>query len=280
MIPYGINFPIIVSWRTYKKGGSEIQHKHLSRKLPDLIDAYGFSYVLLNKDSSEYAVSQIMDCELKNQICVLEEDSFSEVALGKEYALDLSPYPKRSGFLKILNNFFMGTDVVFIGTTGNTSREMYYFMPDCNNFYMAGNMGGALSVGLGISKSNRKVVVCGGDAEFAMHMGGMVTAGRYSKEVDLTYILFDNESNKSTGGQGTYQDHINYTNIAKNSNFSPLSGSMGVINLSKFKEAILLGKSIGKGVKFIHVKCSYDSNVSRPSADEISKYPISNLEAE
>ena len=43
----------------------------------------------------------------------------------------------------------------------------------------------------------------------------LTTAGRYSEGIDLTYILFDNESNKSTGGQNTYQNHVDYKAIAK-----------------------------------------------------------------
>ena len=38
---------------------------------------------------------------------------------------------------------------------------------------MAGNMGGALSLGLGTAMAGKKVIVCGGDAEFVMHMGGL-----------------------------------------------------------------------------------------------------------
>ena len=60
-----------------------------------------------------------------------------------------------------LNQRYKGTDVLFIGTTGNAAREMYSFMPDTNNFYMAGNMGGALSVGFGAAKAGKKVIVCG-----------------------------------------------------------------------------------------------------------------------
>ena len=38
---------------------------------------------------------------------------------------------------------------------------------------MAGNMGGALSLGFGAAMAGKKVIVCGGDAEFVMHMGGL-----------------------------------------------------------------------------------------------------------
>ncbi len=30
--PYGITFPMMVSWRTYKEGDSEIQHQHLAKE--------------------------------------------------------------------------------------------------------------------------------------------------------------------------------------------------------------------------------------------------------
>ena len=146
---------------------------------------------------------------------MIKKDSFTKVSLDEEHTLDLSNYTPRSEFLISLNKKFKNTDTLFIGTTGNTAREMYSFMPNTNNFYMAGNMGGALSLGLGAAKAGKKVIVCGGDAEFVMHMGGLTTAGRYTDEIDLTYILFDNESNKSTGGQNTYQAHVDYKAIAK-----------------------------------------------------------------
>ena len=41
---------------------------------------------------------------------------------------------------------------------------MYAFMKNTNNFYMVGNMGGALSIGLGAAKAGKNVIVCGGDA--------------------------------------------------------------------------------------------------------------------
>ena len=205
--PYGITFPIITSWRTYKGGDSEIQHQHLATELPKLISAYGYRYHILDSQNLNNAIAQINDCNQSHAICVLKKDSFDKVELKIEHTLDLSEYTPRSKFLTLLNEKFKDKNTLFIGTTGNAAREMYSFMPDTSNFYMAGNMGGALSVGLGAAKAGKKVIVCGGDAEFVMHMGGLTSAGRYADEVDLTYILLDNEQNKSTGGQNTYK-HI------------------------------------------------------------------------
>ena len=256
--PYGITFPILTSWRTYKEGDSEIQHQHLATELPELINAYGYDYCILDDMSLDKAISQVNDSKSNHMVCIIKKDSFDRVDLKEEHRLNLSGYTPRSEFLVSMNNIFKNQDVLFIGTTGNTAREMYSFMPDTNNFYMAGNMGGALSVGLGAAKAGKKVVVCGGDAEFVMHMGGLTTAGRYANEVNLTYVLFDNEQNKSTGGQNTYQRHVHYINLAKSAGFSGLNSAVNTIE--GFETAI---KNIN-GLSFVCVKCGLDKETPRP----------------
>ena len=256
--PYGITFPILTSWRTYKEGDSEIQHQHLATELPKLISAYGYQHHILDSQNLDDAISQINDCNVKHTICVIKTNSFDKVVLETKHTLDLSAYIPRSEFLISLNNQFKGKDVLFIGTTGNAAREMYSFMPDTNNFYLAGNMGGALSVGLGAAKAGKKVIVCGGDAEFVMHLGGLTTAGRYANKVNLTYVLFDNEQNKSTGGQNTYQSHLDYIGIAKSAGFNIINNT--IKTLEDFKSSI---KNIN-GLKFICVKCDLDEETPRP----------------
>lgn len=256
--PYGVTFPILTSWRTYKEGDSEIQHQHLATELPKLISAYGYHYHILDNQDLDNAISQINHCNKTHTICIIKANIFDKVELKSEHQLDLSTYTPRSEFLISLNEQFKDKDVLFIGTTGNAAREMYSFMPNTNNFYMAGNMGGALSVGLGAAKSGKKVIVCGGDAEFVMHMGGLTTAGRYADEVDLTYILFDNEQNKSTGGQNTYQAHLDCINIAKSSGFDVVGHV--IKELHDFESIV---KDI-YGLKFVCVKCGLDNETPRP----------------
>jgi phosphonopyruvate decarboxylase len=230
----------------------------LATELPKLISAYGYRYHILDSQNLNNAIAQINDCNQSHAICVLKKDSFDKVELKIEHKLDVSAYTPRSKFLTLLNEKFKGKNALFIGTTGNAAREMYSFMPDTSNFYMAGNMGGALSVGLGAAKAGKKVIVCGGDAEFVMHMGGLTSAGRYADEVDLTYILLDNEQNKSTGGQNTYQAHLDYINIAKSSGFYVAADVVKTVNSlnSVIKDV--------KGLKFVHVKCGIDNETPRP----------------
>jgi phosphonopyruvate decarboxylase len=261
--PYGITFPIISSWRTYKAGDSEIQHEHLATELPALIEAYGYKHDILDQEDMDKAIKQIDVCNEEEVIIVLKKDTFSKVALLEEHQLDFSDLTPRSEFLIKMNELFKETETLFIGTTGNTAREMYSFMPDTNNFYMAGNMGGALSLGLGAAMAGKKVVVCGGDAEFVMHMGGMTTAGRY-QDINLTYLLFDNESNKSTGGQNTYQSHVDYIKIAKSSGMDVIEGK--ITDLKEFETTFKAMQSTS-GLKFLCVKCGVDEETPRPPLD-------------
>lgn len=264
--PYGVRFPIVVSWRSYKPGDSEIQHAHLAKRLPDLIRAYGYRYQLFDQTSEQAAVEQMNVCERQDQMLVLRQNTFSAVDLLPAQRLNLTDFPSRGEYLSVMSRHYQGTAVIFIGTTGNTAREMHTFMSGRNNFYMAGNMGGALSIGLGAAKGGRRVVVCGGDAEFVMHMGALATTGRYANQsLDLTYLVFDNESNKSTGGQRSYQENVDYSGIAAACG----AGNPGSVNdLSSFT-SLLHRFDQHCGFKFAHIKVSYDKDVARPSAEEI-----------
>ena len=71
--PYNITLPIITSWRTYKEGDSEVQHKHLATKLPNLIEAYGYNHDILDQDSISKAISQIENANETQTIIVLQK---------------------------------------------------------------------------------------------------------------------------------------------------------------------------------------------------------------
>ena len=261
--PYEITFPILTSWRTYSEGDSEIQHKHLATYLPNLIEAYGYNFEILDKNNLDKTIETIHKADTNKTICIIEKGSFDSVSLNSEHILDVSSFYPRSAFLEILEKKFQDSETIFIGTTGNLSREMYSLMPNTKNFYMAGNMGGALSLGLGVAKAGKKVIVCGGDAEFVMHMGGLTSTGRYANEINLIYILFDNEQNKSTGGQNTYQQHLNYIGIAESSG---LKCHQDIIYKIEVFSELIYSPS---GLNFFHVKCGLDDEYPRPPLTNI-----------
>ena len=132
--PYNITFPILTSWRTYNEGDSEIQHKHLATELPSLIESYGYTYEILQSYDVESCVNQIREAISLKKILIIKKDSFTKIELRSEHRIDLSNYPLRSQYLKLLNQKYNDHKTLFIGTTGNTAREMYTYMPNTNNF--------------------------------------------------------------------------------------------------------------------------------------------------
>ena len=265
--PYDIHIAILVSWRTYSAGDSEIQHEHLATALPDLIKAYGADCDVLNDQEVDQALLQLLESDHSSKIIILRKDTFSRIDLKPEYWPNLREYPPRTHYLKLLNRFHGKADTFFIATTGFISREMAWVMPDARVFYMVGNMGGALSVGLGAALAGQRVIVCGGDAEFVMHMGGVTNAGRETLAPgQLIYIIFDNQSNLSTGGQDSRQQHVDYIGIGRHAGMQVYPKT--VASEEEFKSAmdVLL---LHRSPSLLHVKCSYDPLCNRPDADTI-----------
>ena len=88
--PYGVTFPIITSWRTYKDGDSEIQHQHLATELPKLIESYGYEHTIINQESINDAFNQVDTCNASHTIGILKKDTFSKEVLDDKHLLDLS----------------------------------------------------------------------------------------------------------------------------------------------------------------------------------------------
>lgn len=267
--PYRIPIAILISWRTYQSGSSEIQHQHLATGLAELISAYGLAHDILETEDLDLAVRQLDNADTTGTLLILRKDTFTPTILNQQHQPDLSHYLPRSHFLQILNARYGGSATVFVGTTGHTVREMATCMPATRNFYMVGNMGGALSVGLGGALAGRRIIVCGGDAEFVMHMGGLVTAGRYSTLAGhLAYLVFDNESNKSTGGQQTRQQHISYQGIGTACGWQVFPQT--VRSEAEFTQALeFLEQSVTPFL--IHIKCAYDEEMPRPKPEAITE---------
>lgn len=265
--PYNIFIPILISWRPYTPGDSEIQHELLASNLPNLVSSYGYALVTLDAQSVDMACSQIQDSFLAHNLIVFRDNTFSEVGLLDAGGNVLESIPKRSQYLVELNNQLEEPSPSFIATTGALSREAAKYLSGKSVFFMAGNMGGALSIGLGSFLSGNRTIVLGGDAEFVMHLGGLTTAGRYGeRQGSLIYIVFDNEANKSTGGQRTYQNHVDYAALARAAGFR--AHPTVITGLTEFRTTInSLEQS--EGLFFIHVKTSFDEDFPRPDRETI-----------
>lgn len=265
--PYDIKFPIITSWRTYEPGDSEIQHAVLAENLPSFIESMGFPFTIIEKNDENLAIDAIIDSYTRQQILVLQAETFSKVALNAEHQNTRGGYTPRGEFLRALNEEYAGSNTLFIGTTGATSREMATLMPDTKNFYMAGNMGNALSLGVGAWLGGvEHVVVLGGDAESLMHLGGLVTAYQINQKKEtgkLQYVIMDNQSNFTTGGQ---------ISPAKDFDLGSMVDGMGIGVMHEINDPDELVNELSisnDNFEVFIVQCGFDETYPRPSADQI-----------
>ena len=80
-------------------------------------------------------------------------------------------------------------------------------------------MGHTSSVALGYSLNSRNTTIClDGDGSLLMHLGSLKTAGTFARK-NFKYILLNNNSHDSVGGQNTYASEINFEKLSQSLGF-------------------------------------------------------------
>jgi phosphonopyruvate decarboxylase len=94
-------------------------------------------------------------------------------------------------------------DFLFIGGLAGTAKDLAAITQDGSNYYgMAGAMGAAVSMGLGLAlaRPDRKVLVATGDGELLMNIGALATASVLNPP-NLRILCVDNGHYGETGYQ-------------------------------------------------------------------------------
>ncbi len=101
---------------------------------------------------------------------------------------------------KIIGN---PNDVLFVAGLAGTSKDIGALTNDGSNFYgMAGAMGAAISMGLGLAlaRPDKKVIVATGDGELLMNVGALATVSIMNPP-NLSILCVDNGHYGETGYQ-------------------------------------------------------------------------------
>jgi len=94
-------------------------------------------------------------------------------------------------------------DILFVGGLAGTSKDLAHITNDGPNFFgMAGAMGAAVSMGLGLAlaRPDKKVVVATGDGELLMNIGALATVSIMNPP-NLSILCVDNGHYGETGYQ-------------------------------------------------------------------------------
>ena len=114
-------------------------------------------------------------------------------------------------------------DYLFVSGLAGAAKDTSALTDDGDNLYtMAGTMGAAVPMGLGVAlnASDRKVVVVTGDGELLMGIGSLVTVASMAP-ANLSIVCIDNAQHGETGGQSGHTGKAtDLETIAKGAGFS------------------------------------------------------------
>ncbi len=220
---YSIPSLLIIGWRGAPGLKDEPQHLTKGKITKNLLKLAGIKYCIINDEKSFKELSKLLSYSKKYNVpvaCLIKKNTFIKnkkyFIKKKENYRDL----KRDYIIKELLTKVRNTKI--ISSTGYISRELFRLSSNKqkkNNFYVVGGMGHCSMIALGYSLFSKKQVLClDGDGSMLMHLGSIFTIGQQSKK-NFKYILLNNDSHESVGGQKTNISKINLERIIKEFKF-------------------------------------------------------------
>lgn len=218
---FSIPILYVIGWRGSPDIKDEPQHKMQGRITLELLKLLEINFLVLESDED-------LDLKLiKNNL--LNKKSFALVVKKSFFDHDPTEFPKNENELlrqDVMQKLYRAysDNTLFVSTTGKTSRELYEISKSDNfrkSFFTIGGMGHSSSISLGIAESNQdKQIVCfDGDGSLLMHMGAISIIGA-SPVTNFHYILLNNYSHESVGGQPTVANKIKFKEFSYANNFN------------------------------------------------------------
>ena len=264
---YSIPLILIIGWRGSPRVKDEPQHNVKGKITEKILKLLNIKYTIIrsHKDLKKFD-KQIKNAKKDKSIvaCLIEQGTLEKnnknIKKKDYYKLDKEVFFKT--LLEILDN-----KSKIISSTGYNSREIMhirkkYSLKKSQDFYMVGGMGHTSSVALGYSLSTNKKTICiDGDGSFLMHLGSIKTAGTFANK-NFKYILLNNNTHDSVGGQSTYAKNINFEKLSKSLGFKKFYKIKNDQNLKKILKQFLSGKSLN----FLEVRVTNSKikNLPRP----------------
>ena len=269
---YAIPLILIIGWRGSPRIKDEPQHNVKGKITESILKLLNIKYTIIrsNPDLKKFG-KQIKTAKKKSTIvaCLIEQGTLEKI----------KKINKKNDSYKLDKEFFLKTlletldkNTKIISSTGYNSREILYLrnkykIKNSSDFYMVGGMGHTASVALGYSLSNKKKTICiDGDGSFLMHLGSIKTAGTFANK-NFKYILLNNNSHDSVGGQNTYANDINFEKLSKSLGFKKFYSIESDKNLKKNIQNFLKVNNLG----FLEVKVSNSKIKKLPRPTDLIK---------
>lgn len=261
---FSIPILFIIGWRGEPGVKDEPQHSFQGKITLELLDLLEIEYSILNseKDLNVEIIKKAMDSNLSHAL-VIRKSFFDKD--NRSFEKNENELVRFDVLKKLYESY--NKNALFVSTTGKTSRELYEITKNqeySRTFFSVGGMGHTSSISLGlVENSTENQVVCfDGDGSFLMHMGAISLIGA-SNAKNLHYILLNNYSHESVGGQPTIAKEINFEKISEANNFEKYILITNKKELDSFAESL---EEINNKKTFVEIKIASfsDSNLPRP----------------
>tara|TARA_B100001057_G_scaffold446700_1_gene485526 strand:+ start:23425 stop:24537 length:1113 start_codon:yes stop_codon:yes gene_type:complete len=212
---YQIPMLLIIGWRGAPNLKDEPQHLAKGKITKQILKLCGIKFCILNSKNDLLKLKKLVNYSRKNKrivACLIKNNILQTIKKFKKIEpklrnKDITRAFFIENFLKCINE-----KTKIISSTGYLSRELYSKIRKLklkiSPFYMVGGMGHTSIVSLGYALESKKQIVClDGDGSFLMHMGSAVSIAKYSRK-NFKYILLNNKSHESVGGQSTNIDKM------------------------------------------------------------------------
>lgn len=268
---YSIPLILVIGWRGSPKINDEPQHNAKGKVTEEILKLLNIEYTILRSETDLFQFDKQIQRAKRNKsivACLIEQGSLAkEKDKRKENFYNLD---KELFFKTLLEN--LNSKSKIISSTGYNSRELMYVrkkykISNGKDFYMVGGMGHTSSVALGYSLFSKYETICiDGDGSFLMHLGSIKTAGTFANE-NFKYILLNNNSHDSVGGQPTYANLINFKKFTKSLGFKSFYSIQDQNNLeSKIKDFLSQ-----KSMSFLEVQVNNSKIKELPRPTDLIK---------
>ena len=269
---YSIPLILIIGWRGSPLVKDEPQHNVKGKITEQLLKLLNIKYTIIRSNLDLKKFDRQIKFAKKNKCivaCLIEQGVLekNKKKIKKKNFYNLN---KELFFKTLLENLSKKSKI--ISSTGYNSRELMYVrkkykIKNSKDFYMVGGMGHAASVALGHSLSNKHKTVCiDGDGSLLMHLGSIKTIGSFAKE-NLKYILLNNNTHDSVGGQNTYANDINFKRLSKSLGFKKFY----LIKYEKELKTNIKNFLLDSNLSFLEVRVANSSIDKLPRPSDLIK---------
>lgn len=264
---YNIPLVLVIGWRGAPGIKDEPQHNLQGKILKQILKLYKIQYIELNSNNDLKKASKLISICKKNssRIAFILKPNILQKS-KKPYKNKINSDIKRFDVIDaMLNKISKRTKI--ISSVGFNSRELYQkriLNKNLNgkDFLMIGAMGHTAATAISLSCHYKGNVIClDGDGSFIMHLGSFSSLDRKNNQ-NLKYILVDNASHESVGGQPIDLKNINIRSLALSLKFKKFFFTNKRKDLPiKFSSFI---KSSGPSFFHIKIKSGTLKNLLRP----------------